>query len=126
MLNAFTSLVIPCAIVFCATLLASFSLPCAPARADIYVSNYGNNKISRLNANGVANDYFSFPYLQLTDYQNLQGVAFDRAGNLYVAHYITAGKISKISPDGIATTFATGFSNPSGLAMDGNDNLYVA
>jgi sugar lactone lactonase YvrE len=68
------------------------------------------------------------------------GVAVDSAGNIYVAD---AGNdtIRKVSPTGTVTTLAgfagiagsldgpvseTWFDNPHGLAIDKNDNLYVA
>lgn len=73
-------------------------------------------------------------------FTNPQGIAFDRAGNAYVAD---AGLhvIRKISPTGYVTAFVglsgsagsadgTGvdarFSHPSGLAFDGTTYLYVA
>jgi M6 family metalloprotease-like protein len=68
-------------------------------------------------------------------------VAADSRGNLYVADQVR-GRILRVSPDGTANLFAgTGFccdmagspdalnadfGNPDGLAVDANDNLYVA
>ena len=54
------------------------------------------------------------------------GVAFDRAGNLFVS--VGPGQfrdITKITPGGEMTVFATGISIPGGLAFDGVGNLYV-
>ena len=56
---------------------------------------------------------------------NPQGMAFDSAGNLFVANG-GGGTISKIIPDGTVSTFATGFQVPTGLAFDSAGNLYVA
>jgi len=53
------------------------------------------------------------------------GLAFDAAGNLYVANY-NAGSITQVTPAGVQTTFATGFTQPAGLAFDAAGNLYVA
>jgi len=36
------------------------------------------------------------------------------------------GTIYKITPGGVVSTFASGFSEPTGLAFDGSGNLYVA
>ena len=41
------------------------------------------------------------------------GLAFDAAGNLYVANYAN-GTVREVTPTGgAATTFATGFSDPT-------------
>ena len=67
------------------------------------------------------------------------GVVVDKAGNLYVADGGDNNSIRKIGPDGVSTTFAgavegyadglgiaASFNTPSGLAIDGAGNLYVA
>jgi DNA-binding beta-propeller fold protein YncE len=61
------------------------------------------------------------------------GLAFDGSGNLYVSNgnyliqdgYGGTETISKISPDGATTTFASNLDFPEGLAFDGGGNLYV-
>lgn len=59
---------------------------------------------------------------------SVNALAYDSAGNLYEAD--NGGKIYKITPAGVATQFttstATGINNPTGLAFDVNDNLYVS
>lgn len=45
--------------------------------------------------------------------------------NLYVADY-GANNVRKVTPLGVASTFAGGFSRPYGLALDTVGNLYVA
>jgi hypothetical protein len=53
-----------------------------------------------------------------------EGVAFDSAGNLFVA---TEGNINKITPGGARSTFASGLVNyPLGLTFDSSGNLFAA
>lgn len=53
------------------------------------------------------------------------GMAFDAAGNLFVAEW-GAGRVSRIDPAGNRTTFADGLSGPSGLTIDPDGTIYVA
>src|ERR1700747_3104030 len=50
-------------------------------------------------------------------------IAFDRAGNLFVADGST---ILKITPEGTQTIFASGLDNPYSLVFDRGGNLFVA
>src|SRR5439155_871834 len=55
-----------------------------------------------------------------------RGLAFDAAGNLYVANY-GDNTIEKFTPGGVGSVFAsTGLSSPIGLAFDAAGNLYAA
>src|SRR5205085_2105360 len=52
-------------------------------------------------------------------------VAFDTAGNLYVANSLS-GVVSKVTADGSSTTtFASGLGGIHDLAVDASGNLYV-
>jgi DNA-binding beta-propeller fold protein YncE len=54
------------------------------------------------------------------------GIAFDNAGNLYVANY-AGGTIEKVMPGGNGSVFAnSGLNTPFGLAFDSAGNLYPA
>ncbi|MBD1208931.1 MAG: carboxypeptidase regulatory-like domain-containing protein [Ignavibacteria bacterium] len=57
-------------------------------------------------------------------FSGTSGMAFDVAGNLYVANNRT-GTISRVAPDGTNTIFASGLGTVSGLAFDASGNLYA-
>lgn len=73
-------------------------------------------------------------------FDNLNQMVIDAAGNIYASQLSNSNIIRKVSPDGVVTTIAgnssydyidgTGteasFRSPSGLALDGDGNLYVA
>lgn len=75
---------------------------------------------------------FSFDATSLNTFAslagNLQFLAFDPSGNLYVSNS-SAGTISKITPAGAVSTFipaSDGLVNPNGIAFDSSGNMYVA
>ncbi|SCM71160.1 Serine/threonine-protein kinase [uncultured Pleomorphomonas sp.] len=53
------------------------------------------------------------------------GMAFDAAGNLFVAEW-GAGRVSRIDRAGNRITFADGLSGPSGLTIGPDGTIYVA
>ena len=52
-----------------------------------------------------------------------QGLAFDSAGNLFVAD--NGGQIDEFNTNGVGTVFASTQYSPIGLAFDKDENLYV-
>ena len=55
-----------------------------------------------------------------------RGVGLDSSGNLYISDLVN-DRIRKVDTRGIITTFAsTGIEGPRGLAVDSDDNVYVA
>lgn len=92
------------------------------SRADtLYVSDirFVDNEIHQVTAGGAVSTFTALPAGNGT-----YGLAFDAAGNLFVANRI-AGTISEITPGGSVSTFATGLGSLTGLAFGGTD-LYVA
>ena len=63
-------------------------------------------------------------------FNQMADIISDNAGNLYVAESnsrdATNGRIRKITPGGVVTTYAQGLSSPNALAMDANGVIYVA
>ena len=112
---------------------------------NVYVADSANNRIRKVTAAGVvmtlAGGTFGFAEGTGVDARFLApvGVAVDRADNVYVADQGN-NRIRKVTPAGVVTTLAgsgtagwvdeTGtaaqFNQPSGVAVDGVGNVYVA
>ena len=60
----------------------------------------------------------------------MNSVAVNSVGDLFVAvataNSPNSGTILEITPGGVQSTFASGLSNPTGMAFDTADNLFVA
>ncbi|HQR44878.1 MAG TPA: NHL repeat-containing protein [Thermoanaerobaculia bacterium] len=116
------------------------------AEGNVYVADHGNEKIRKVAPDGLVTTFAGSGVTGGADgtgtsasFSTPFGMAVDASGNVYVAD---AGnnKIRKISPEGVVTTFAgsgncgsadgTGaaaaFNGPSGLAVDGAGNFWVA
>ena len=89
-----------------------------PGRRNLYVTNAGNNTVSKVTPGGVVSTF-------ATGFSEPWGLAFDSSGNLYVANHAST-TVSKVTPGGAVSTFASGFSDPTALAFDSSGNLYVA
>jgi hypothetical protein len=53
------------------------------------------------------------------------GMVLDSAGNLYVSN-TSSGNISKYTPAGVKSTFASGFTTVKHIAIDSSGNIYAA
>jgi sugar lactone lactonase YvrE len=70
----------------------------------------------------IDNDYNVTPFLH--EMMNPTGLAFDRAGNLYVSSRHD-GTVYRVSPDGTMTSYAEGMGVATGIAFDREGSLYV-
>lgn len=93
---------------------------------NLYVaSSFGSptsNSITKITSGGSGSVFAS-----IDPPENLTGIAFDNAGNLFVAAQGT-NRILKVTSGGAISTFSAGalFERPFGLAFDGSGNLYAA
>ena len=101
--------------------LAVISLICARASAqNLFAVDV--DSIVEFTPNGVQSTF-------ATGLNNPLGLAFDKAGNLFVADtgtYTGTGSVYKFTPAGVRTTFASGLNFPFALAFDSDGNLFVA
>lgn len=135
------------------TLVASgtFNSPFAVTNdgtGNIYVADYGNNKIRKVTSAGTVTTLAGSGAPSEIDgtgagatFNGPDGIAYDGAGNLYVADAI-GNKIRKIViATGVVTTYAgsgapghangatlltSSFNAPDGLTFDSSGNLYIA
>ncbi len=129
--------------------VATFSQPYGVAldgAGNLFVADYNNHRIRKVTAAGVVSTVAGSSDSGLADgfgasakFNNPKSVAVDGAGYVYVAERGN-NCIRKIAPSGLVTTlagtnsagFADGsgtaarFNNPSGVAVDGAGNVYVA
>ena len=52
------------------------------------------------------------------------GLAFDSAGNLFVANFSTSS-VSKVTPAGVVSLFFNGLPGPKSVCLDTTGNIYV-
>ncbi|PYI92760.1 MAG: hypothetical protein DME97_08015 [Verrucomicrobia bacterium] len=88
------------------------------AAGDLYESDFNTGKIFEFNTTGTVNK-LTFA----TGLTGVRGLAFDRAGNLFVGQDST---IVRITPAGFTSVFASGLHGPNFLTVDRAGNLFAS
>jgi len=99
------------------------SSPAVDAEGNVYSTFSGSRgQKSPVSLYKVDTNYSSKPFV--TDLMNPTGLAFDRAGLLYVSSRYD-GIVYQITPTGNMTVYVEGMGVATGLAFDPDENLYV-
>ncbi|MCF6169153.1 MAG: IPT/TIG domain-containing protein [Lutibacter sp.] len=126
---------------------AKFALPTDVAidsQDNLYIADRSNHKIRKITPSGVVTTLagstrgFADGIGSTAQFYYPTGIAIGNQGNIYVIDKQNS-KVRKITPSGVVTTLAgssygyadgTGtnaqFSNPTGIAIDNENNIYVA
>ena len=97
--------------------LAMWRLPAAGCTGGhCFVAESGTGIVYDYAMNGTRTDF-------ATNAGSPYGLAFDKAGNLFVANF--DGGIYNITPNGSNNVFAYLYNGPAGLAIDSSSNLFV-
>lgn len=117
----------------------------ADPQGNLYVVDNGNNRIRKVSPTGIVSTLAGSSVAGFQDgigssanFNSPDHIVLDSKGCLFVTDY-NNNRIRKITQDGTVTTFAGGsqgnqdgagiearFAHPAGIAIDSNDNLYVA
>ncbi len=126
---------------------SKFALPTdviIDSQDNIYVADRSNHRIRKITPSGVVTTFagssrgFADGAGTNAQFYYPTGIAIDNQGNIYVIDKQNT-KVRKITPNGVVSTLAgssygyadgTGtnaqFSNPTGIAIDNENNIYVA
>lgn len=135
--------------------MASFNYPsgiCTDQNGNLYVAGFGGQNIRKISPEGVVTTIAGTGEEGYVDgegsvaqFSSPRGICIDSKGNLFVGDCWNH-RIRKITPDGTVSTFAGGgkrgelvvndwrdgsdtaarFDAPCGMAIDSDDNIYVA
>jgi len=123
---------------------------CTDNAGNVYIADWGNNKVRKVNTSGISSTYAGTGSAGYTGDRSAAtaatlnkptGVFTDTAGNLYICDFGN-NAIRKVTPTGIITTYAgtgaTGYVgdggaataatlyDPSGVCTDRAGNVYIA
>ena len=91
------------------------------SHGNLFVTEYGGNRVSKIDSNGVVS---RFADVELGP----QNIAIDTADNVYISYFGSGSgsgdRVSKITPAGEVSTFAN-IKVPNGMGFDEQGNLYV-
>jgi hypothetical protein len=89
---------------------------------DAYITSVGSAAVTQISPPKTLATYATVGGNPL-----LHQMAADSSGNLFVANNVNPSQLLEIAPGGAVSTFVSNFgSDPEGLAIDSNNNLYIS
>ncbi len=111
-------------LVFAAVCFGVFAPAARAQTVFMYVSQRNAATVNQITDTGVVSVFSS------SNLFNIEGLAFDSSGNLYVGNSFntSSDSVTKIAPNGVGTIFASFGTqvSPGRIAFDSGGNLYVA
>jgi sugar lactone lactonase YvrE len=106
---------------------------CADPAGNVYALERSYNRIRKITPAGIVTTFAGSGVIGSTNgtgiaarFNGPEDICYDAAsGNIYVADTFN-NSIRKVTPSGVVTTFATGFSGPKGVCTDALGNVYVS
>src|SRR3954469_100546 len=97
--------------------------PALDSEGNIYVTLSGSRgQKTPVSVYRIDTNYDVKPFL--AEVMNATGLAFDRAGQMYVSSRYD-GTVYKVAPNGTMSSYAEGMGIATGIAFDKDENLYV-
>jgi len=97
--------------------------PAVDAQGNVYVT-FSGSRGQKTPVSVYKIDLNYTPKAFVTDVMNATGLAFDRAGTLYVSSRYD-GIIYQVTPNATASVYVEGMGVATGIAFDADENLYV-
>jgi sugar lactone lactonase YvrE len=102
----------------------------------LYVLDTANNRVRQINTSTAVVSHYAGSQSKVPGsgngsgtnitFQNLNHIAADSSGNLYITQSGGSGSIRKVSTSQVASTYAANINEANAIAVDSSGNVYVA
>jgi sugar lactone lactonase YvrE len=102
----------------------------------LYVLDVGNNRVRQINTSTAVVSHYAGSQSKVAGsgngsgtnitFQNLNKIAADSSGNLFITQGGVSGSIRRVSTSQVASTYAANINDAAGIAVDSSGNVYVS